>query len=171
MRIRPANAADAPAIAAIHIETWRAAYRGQIPDALLDALDMVHSISSWRERLGRESGSVLVAENGEGIVGFCCLIPSRDRDADPQTTIEIAAIYIQPRHWRQGAGRALSVRAFTEARRRGCETVTLWSLASNDTAKRFYETMGFRLDGAAKTFKTKDGTELPEVRFRITLRI
>ena len=34
--IVPANMEDAPAIAALHSESWRSAYRGLVPDAFLD---------------------------------------------------------------------------------------------------------------------------------------
>ncbi len=59
-------------------------------------------------------------------------------------------------------------RALARAGEDGYKTVTLWVLSSNDAARRFYETMRFRLDGAAKTDKTADGSQLHEVRFRIT---
>ncbi len=169
MTIRPAHAVDAPAIAAINVETWRAAYRGQMPDAVLDGLNVERSTAAWTKQIGEPAGLVLVAVAEEAVIGYCLLIPSRDQDANPQSVGEIAAIYVQPRHWRQGAGRALSAGALAPARERGCQTVTLWVLASNNAAHCFYEKMGFRPDDAVKTFKTKDGNELPEVRFRITL--
>jgi hypothetical protein len=48
MQVRKANIADAKRIAQIHVETWRAAYRGQMPDAILNALDV-----NRRETFGR----------------------------------------------------------------------------------------------------------------------
>jgi ribosomal protein S18 acetylase RimI-like enzyme len=167
--VRIATASDAPRIAKIHVETWRAAYRGQIPDSILNALDVERRTVFWRERIAQERGSVLVAEEGGSVTGFCDLIPSRDKDADPGTVAEIAAIYILPQHWRKGAGRALCQSALAEARKRGCQAVTLWVLASNGAARRFYEAMDFSLDGATKTEWTTDGSELHEVRFRIEI--
>lgn len=165
MLIRTATAADAQKIAQIHIQTWRAAYRGQISDVALDALNVERRTAFWRERLTRAKDSVFVAEDND-VLGFCELIPSRDKDADPQTVAEIVAIYIHPAHWRKGAGRALYNYALTEARQRGCATVTLWVLASNSNARRFYEAMGFSLDGATKTEQASDGSNLHEIRFR-----
>ena len=167
--VRAARAADAPRIAHIHVETWRAAYRGQIPDAVLDALDVERRTAFWRERLTPAGGSVFVVEEDNLVVGFCDLIPSRDKDADPQAVAEIVAIYILPRHWRKAAGRMLCGCALAEARRRGYGAVTLWVLASNAGARRFYEAMGFSLDGADKTDKTTDGSSLQEVRFRMAI--
>ena len=86
-----------------------------------------------------------------------------------EAVAEIAAIYILPQHWRKGAGRALCDRALAEARGRDYKAVTLWVLASNDDARRFYETMGFSLDGAAKADRATDGNELHEIRFRMAI--
>ena len=168
MVVRTAQAADAPKIAHVHVATWRTAYRGQIPDSVLDALDVEHRTAFWRERITRARGSVFVAEDGD-IVGFCDLAPSRDKDAEPQAVAEIVAIYILPEYWRKGAGRMLCGRALAEARRCGYGVVTLWVLASNDSARHFYEAMGFRPDGVVKTEKTTDGSDLHEVRFRIRM--
>ncbi|MGA3266336.1 MAG: GNAT family N-acetyltransferase [Verrucomicrobiota bacterium] len=170
MLVCTAQIADAPRIASIHVDTWRAAYRGQIPDVVLDALDVERRTAFWRQRLAETRGSVFVAENDGVVVGFCDLIPSRDKDADPQTVAEIVAIYIHPGHWRAGAGRGLCGHALDEARRRGYKVVTLWVLDSNAGARGFYEAMGFSLDGATKTEKTTDRSDLHEVRYRIAIR-
>ena len=164
MFVRVANIADADAIAQIHVETWRTAYRGQISDAILDAQSVERRSLFWRERLTQPKGSVFVVEE-DGIVGFCDLIPSRDSDAG-QRIGEIAAIYVLSQHWRKGAGRALCDYALAEARQQGYESVTLWVLASNSIAKNFYEAMEFSLDGATKTEKASDGNNLHEIRFR-----
>lgn len=164
MIVRGANATDAQKIAQIHVETWRAAYCGQISGAVLAAQSVERRAAFWRERLTQSNGSVFVAES-DSVIGFCDLIPSRDKDAN-QAVGEIAAIYVLCQHWRQGAGRALCDWALAEALRRGFEVVTLWVLASNGGARRFYEAMGFSRDGATKTKKASDGSELHEVRFR-----
>src|SRR5436309_2301776 len=113
MRIRTAQPADAPHIAQVHVETWRAAYRGQIPAAVLGALSVERRTAFWLEQLTQSRGPIFVAED-ESVFGFCDLIPSRDPDADLKTVAEIAAIYVLPQHWRQGAGSALCERALAE---------------------------------------------------------
>jgi GNAT superfamily N-acetyltransferase len=167
--IRPATITDARRIAEVHVETWRAAYRGQIPDSVLDALNIQSREAFWTGRLAEPASKILAAVNRGAIIGFCDLIPTRDKDVDGRGTGEIAAIYVQARFWRKGTGRALVNHALAEARRCGYEAVTLWVLATNDSAKKFYTAMGFRPDGAAKTEKMTGGTELQEVRFRLAI--
>src|ERR1700690_2437561 len=169
MLVRTATTADAASIAQIHVETWRAAYRGQISDAVLNGLDVGRRTVLWQERLAQRRGAGFVAEDGDSITGFCDLIPSRDKDADARMVAEIGGIYILPQHWRKGTGRALCNRALAAARQQDYKAATLWVLASNSGARRFYEAIGFSLDGAAKTDRAADGSELHEVRFRMTI--
>jgi len=138
-----------------------------MPDGVLDGLSAERRAVFWHERLTQMRGQVFVAEDGGRIVGFCDLIPSRDKDVDPDAVAEIAAIYVLPEHWRKGVGRTLCRSALAEAGRRGYHSLTLWVLASNVAARHFYEALGFRLDGATKADKLADGSQVHEVRFRI----
>ena len=163
MVVRRANISDAPGIARIHVETWRAAYRGLMPDDVLKALSVERRAQFWREHLSQSPGTAFVAEAGGQVAGFCDLVPSRDEDAGPDAVAEIAAIYIDRQFWRQGAGRALCECALAEARRKGCTRVTLWVLAGNLPAKHFYAAMGFQPDGTSKMHQI-GGAGLPHVR-------
>ena len=49
--IREATASDASGIARVHVDAWRATYRGIVPDAHLDAMSHVRSELRWCERL------------------------------------------------------------------------------------------------------------------------
>lgn len=166
MKIRPATPADAASIVQIHVITWQAAYRGQVPASVLNTIDTDYRMTFWKEHLAQQNGGVFVADFDGESVGFCDLVPSRDHDADPKEVGEITMLYVWPRHWRNGAGRALCDSALGQARVRGYSAVTLWVLTSNIIARSFYEAMGFVLDGSTKVEKIHDGHELHEVRFR-----
>jgi RimJ/RimL family protein N-acetyltransferase len=169
MQVRQATPADARKIAQIHVETWRAAYRGQMPDAILDALDADKRAIFWNNHLATESHGTLVVESEKAIIGFCDLVPSRDKDSNPGEVAEIAAIYVQPGYWRKGAGGALCRFALRATRFQKYLSVTLWVLASNLAARKFYEAMGFSLDGATKVEQSSNNYELHEVRYRISV--
>ena len=70
IRIRRAEDGDRPAIADIHAESWRDAYRGVLPDALLNdkIYDIMHD--RWTSQLIRPDDAVYVAEREGVIVGF-----------------------------------------------------------------------------------------------------
>ncbi len=157
MTIRRATVEDAEALARLHVDAWRVAYRGLVPDSRLDSLDYERRATRFREQLaghGLETApskeETYVAERGGEILGFVTLGACRDADVDPQRVGEIWGIYLAPQHWRQGAGRRLCRFAEGLLASRGCVEIKLWVLAGNVRARRFYEAMGFAADGAVK---------------------
>lgn len=164
---RRATPEDSKRIAEIQVEGWQAAYRGIIPDDYLDSLDSEKRSSIWNQLIGDECGEVCVAVTDNAVTGFCHLIPSRD--ADSEGAFEIAAIYVDPKAWRQGYGSSLCEVALQSAFLHGSPWVTLWVLAENHLGRRFYEAMGFFPDGVTKSEELR-GLTLEEVRYRIDPR-
>jgi hypothetical protein len=54
--IRNAHQNDAAGMAKVHVDTWRAAYQGIIPDNFLETLSYQSTAERWRETFG-ESGT------------------------------------------------------------------------------------------------------------------
>ena len=166
--VREAALDDAPAIARIQVRSWRAAYRGLMPDAVLDGLSAAEREERWTEILGGEGAGAftLVAQLGDAVVGFCSIVlPSRDPDADAATG-EVAALYVDPAHWGGGAGRVLLDAALARVPPERFTHVTLWVLAGNARARRFYAAAGFRTDGAEASHAASGARE---VRLRAAL--
>jgi ribosomal protein S18 acetylase RimI-like enzyme len=165
MKLRIATAADAPAIAEIHVATWRAAYRGLMPDDFLAALSVDERAQMWRNALSRPNPSRLTVAEFDGVFGgFCLYGPTRD-DWAPDVA-EIYALNIHPDRWRHGAGRALCEEAYDEAAARGHTSITLWVMAGNTPAQRFYENLGYAADGAVRTNSHLIGRPFEELRYR-----
>ncbi len=169
LRIREATPADAPAIASVHVRSWRAAYRGQIPDETLDRMSVEDREATWREWLRdpRPEQRAWVAEDGGRVVGFSSTAPTEDADAAPGAA-EVYTIYLEPEAFGQGIGRALFAQAVDDLRDRGFRAATLWVLETNERARRFYEAAGWRPDGAVTTERI-DCSNLPTVRYRVDL--
>jgi ribosomal protein S18 acetylase RimI-like enzyme len=164
MPVRTAVAEDVPEIARLHVSVWRAAYRGHVPDAYLDALDASNNRERWTKNLRDASRLVLVAMEGHLVVGFCSLIPSRDADA-LRSVGEITALYVDASRWRCGHGSALVDSAIDSAPSRNFSELTLWVLTANHGARAFYEARGFEPDGHTKTDQ-RDSFALVETRYR-----
>ncbi|NLE70527.1 MAG: GNAT family N-acetyltransferase [Actinomycetales bacterium] len=162
--IRDAAPADAEAIAAVHVASWREAYRGVVPDAYLDGLDVASRADQWRRTLTNlERGQhVWVAEEEGEVLGFAFLGPSRDEDAD-RTTLEVYAIYLEPHAWGRGVAREL-MRTVVAHVPDGA-AVTLWVLEANDRARHFYRRNGFAPDGVER-MEEFGGQYLKELRYR-----
>ncbi len=167
MTIRLATVSDAASVGRVHVESWRVAYRGIMPDEKIARMDLPTRTAFWTERIAVREWPVFVVEERGQVVAFCHMIPSPDPDDDAKKTGHITSIHVLPGLRSHGHGRALLAQAFAEFRRRGYAEVTLWVLEGNASARRFYETVGFREDGGRKTYL---GTEVPEVRYRIGLR-
>lgn len=172
LAIRQARAEDARAIARVHIKSWQHAYRGQLPDSFLEALDasFERRTTLWAEQIdgSYESGRrVLVAERGGSLVGFVNFGPADGEAADLRLG-EVYAIYLDSIHWGRGYGRALFHAATESLRVAGFREAVLWVLQTNERARRFYEIAGWKADGQTKT-EERGHAVLRDVRYRFTL--
>jgi ribosomal protein S18 acetylase RimI-like enzyme len=168
MRVRPAQIADAEAIAAVHVRSWQAAYRGLIPQDYLDRLDPAERQPGWEHLLTETNWprrGILVVEIDRQVVGLAGLVPARDEDQDPTTVGEIASIYLAPDVWGRGIGKTLMAAALTALKHSPYRQATLWVLDTNARARRFYESTGWRSDGTTKRDDTR-GFPLTEIRYR-----
>jgi ribosomal protein S18 acetylase RimI-like enzyme len=148
--VRHAEESDVPAIAGVHVRAWRAAYRGLVRDAVLDALSEREVMWSGLVPSRDDAHVTIVAEIEGEVVGFCSVAaPSRDADA-PEGTAEIPAIYVEPDRRRSGIGAALMDAALVALEATGWRRVTLWVVATNASAKAFYARFGFAPDGASQ---------------------
>ena len=166
MSIRQATSSDAKGIAQVHVTSWQSAYRGILPDDLLDNLSVQRSQNRWETILADPHSCVLVFEQNDQIIGFASLRASQNEDVDKKTVGEIGAIYLSPNEWRKGYGKRLHDAAIATLREQGFSEVTLWVLRDNQRAIEFYKKVGFRADGATKVDVRPDGVEFHEVRFR-----
>ena len=82
-------------------------------------------------------GNVLVAEMDGSIAGFAAI------DGP-----ELDGLFVEPRLWRRGIGRALVVAAIHEAGQKGLGLVTV---VANPSARDFYERCGFAVEGEEQT--------------------
>ncbi len=163
MDVRRATAEDATALARVHVDSWRHAYAGLLPEERLASLDCERRAASFRKSIESGMEETYLAESEGELVGFLTVGACRDTDLDPDTTGEIWGIYLAPGHWRKGIGRYLCSYGESVLRSRGCNRAVLWVLEANDRARSFYEAMGFRLDGGVKELDL--GRQLTVVRY------
>jgi GNAT superfamily N-acetyltransferase len=133
---------DAAAIAALHAESWRSAYRGLVPeDDLGDGLDD-ERLTFWRARFASPDPDrriVFVAVADGVLVGFACVLA----DADPLYGPLLDNLHVKP-GWRgRGLGAELLRRAreWSRAIAPG-QPMHLWVLAGNGPARQFYRSQG-----------------------------
>jgi GNAT superfamily N-acetyltransferase len=166
--VRAAGPSDAEQIAAVHVRSWQAAYRGLLPQDYLDQLDPADRLPRWRRTL-RETdpagGGVIVAVKDRWICGAAWFGPTRDTDSDPALVGELVGIYLLPEAWGKGLGRSLMTAAVEHLTAAGYSEATLWVLESNVRARGFYAKAGWAEDGAVKQ-DDRLGFPITEVRYR-----
>lgn len=166
MSIRRAVPSDAEGIAIVQVAAWQSAYRGLLPDDVLDRLSLDESKRRWQERIAQPWGHVFVAGQADRIVGFAACGYTDDEDVDRESAGEIYVMYVHPEHWRRGHGTALLQEALDRLRSDGFQEAILWVLRGNEPAIAFYERAGFRADGASALKCRTDGSLMPVVRYR-----
>ncbi|MFF4172881.1 GNAT family N-acetyltransferase [Streptomyces sp. NPDC001744] len=163
MPIREALPRDAAALAAVHVLSWRAAYRDLLPGPYLEGLDVEERAAAWRARLtAPDRPAVLLATAADGRpVAFSCFRPWPGGEFDPATTAELSTLYALPEVWGTGVGRALLAAATGALVEAGFRSAALWVFAGNGRARRFYEAAGWR--------EETGGRLLEELRYRRAL--
>jgi len=140
--IREATAADASAIARVHVESWRTTYCGIVPGDVLANLSTEQRERSWAERLNQPDGLRFnyVAEDDAGaVVGFASGGP--EREGDLVYTGELYAIYLLADQQGKGIGGRLARMVAERLAAMGHDTMLVWVLAKNP-ARHFYAALG-----------------------------
>lgn len=88
------------------------------------------------------AGQVFVAEQESKIVGFSAVLPSADGGT------ELDGLFVEPKTWRNGVGRALVNRCAAFAIARGSAAL---HVVGNPHAEGFYRACGFETVGAQTT--------------------
>lgn len=145
--LRRATVDDAAAIAEVRIASWRATYRGVIPDSYLDQMQLEESTLNWRVILDSAQSSaahhkvcVFVAESDGQVIGFASgmLLPEAKYDLNA----ELTAIYLRPEWQRAGIGRRMLQKVARTLQQQGASSLLVWVLSANHAARHFYEELG-----------------------------
>ncbi|MEO6624757.1 MAG: GNAT family N-acetyltransferase [Burkholderiaceae bacterium] len=163
MRIEQATLEDCREIAGVHILSWQHAYRDLLPTDFLASLSIREREVMWHEALAKGTPQFLVAKDEGKVVGFAAFGPSRDPGAQLHAG-EVWAIYLAPSHWSRGVGRLLWLASYRAMLAQGFKTISLWVIADNERAIRFYQSAGFELEPASVQEFTLGGVQVQEVR-------
>src|SRR6202142_4528508 len=149
MLIRDALETDAPAIAKLHAESWRSAYRGVLSEEYLRNDVHRERLAVWQSRFSQDvqrSMFAIVAEMTSGLAGFVCVFPQKDATFGSF----LDNLHVAPQLTGQGIGRKL----LSESARRLANLPSpaglyLWVIEQNYRARRFYEKAGAQIVGSA----------------------
>ena len=168
MEISRASPEDAYAIAQVHVDSWREAYRTILPADYLAALSVEKRHAFWTQFIA-EGRSELWLVKADGVTqAWINFGKSRDDDLDA-TDAEIWALYVAPPFWSKGIGLQLWLKAKDCMRNQGFSSCSLWVLSENVRAVRFYEMVGFKQGIHSSKSMGLAGIQLTELRYVISL--
>ena len=136
---RWSTATDDRGLADVHRAAWRYAYAGIIPGLTLERV-ISRRGPSWWSRMHDRGFRALVIDCDETLAGYATL--GRHRASPGPARGEIYELYLRPEFLGCGLGRHLFGEARRHLRRHGMEGLTVWALAENEIACRFYLAMG-----------------------------
>ena len=169
--VRRATTDDVDAIVTLHARSWQVAYRGLIPDAMIDRVTSQRAARTERIRAvvtdADDPRRAWVVVDRGAVVGFSIVGPSRDPDAADDTG-EVHTIYLDPDAFGMGIGRMLFSRVTQDLCDCGFRRATLWVLEGNARARRFYEAAGWAFDGTTRDDERPDGI-IRNARYRRVL--
>jgi ribosomal protein S18 acetylase RimI-like enzyme len=143
--IRHAQLSDADQLAIVRTRTWQTAYRGLMPDEILDNFILEEETTRWQSIISSllPDRFIFCACPDEEIVGFCS--GGKNRDQDPVFDCEIFALYVLPKAQKTGLGKALLENGCAFLAERGYKKMIIWTLSENQPARNFYTGMGGHL--------------------------
>ena len=140
MHIRKATLEDAPAIAKVHVDSWRTTYKGIIPQSFLDKLDYDKRTELWINNISNPINEVFVALNDdEQVVGFATGSKrEKNREAD---AADLTSIYLLEQWQGFGLGKLLLKAVMEDFHEKGFTKAYVEVLAKNKT-RAFYQYYG-----------------------------
>ena len=153
---------EAKGKAYVHCRAWKEAYRGLIDQTFLDGRTLEFS-EERALRSFRSGVSTLLAKDGDRVVGFADY--GAYRGDDMQDAGEVYAIYLLGDYYGQGIGARIMNAALQDMP--SIDKAVVWVLKGNQRAIRFYESFGFRFDGASQVLDL--GGEVTELRMVLRL--
>lgn len=167
MTIRYATRGDSEILAHINAKSFQVAFRGIIPD---NVLEDKFSYKSLLGRFGleleeRTTENSIIFKDGKP-VGMQTFARDDDTERD-ETEIDIWRIYVLPEYWGSGVGKELILWGLSELKTKGYKKVALWVVDENERARTFYEKVGFSHDGEIRVINP--GKEINELRYSMEI--
>ena len=157
LRVRPATSEDVEAIAALHVAGYESTYRGMVPDAVIDSRPIELRRRVWGERLAApgQREFVLVAELEGEIAGFSSgRVATAEEGGDGERIGCWENLYLRPDVVGSAnslkVGFALHQATLDGLAACGFDEAVNFVIEGNDRARRFFEAVGWKPDGAQR---------------------
>jgi GNAT superfamily N-acetyltransferase len=171
--VRLAWPTEASSIAELQRRSWATQWPADLAELMLSSVSLAEMDESWRtaiERPPEASFRVLVATDGERVVGFATTMPNQDDDADRSREGAIDQFVVDPPAQHQGHGSRLLNACADTLRADGFVRAACWVNAADDKLRSFLTAAGWAADGATREIGAEDeSARLKQVRLHTSL--
>jgi ribosomal protein S18 acetylase RimI-like enzyme len=171
--VRLAWPREAATIAELQRRSWATQWPADLAELMLTSVSLAEMVDSWRTAIERPPDArfrVLVATDGERVVGFATTMPSQDDDADQGTEGAIDQFVVDPPAQHQGHGSRLLNACADTLRSDSFDVASCWVNAADDKLRRFLTAAGWAADGASREIGPEDESiRLKQVRLHTSL--
>lgn len=145
--LRRARPGDEAALAFIHTESWKTAFREILsPEVLAPRTDRQRITGLYQSVLDRDFPRIILAS----VAGEPCGMVVWGESRDGLEAAELICIHVLPNGWRRGCGSAMMGNALQEMKAAGYTAAVLWVFTANTRARAFYEKLEFSPTGKTK---------------------
>lgn len=146
--IRKVTAGDAPALAYVQTESWKAAFESILSADILKKCTDIHQATAMYQRLldNHIGNGYLLEIDGSP---HCIAYWDKARDEDMPGYAELICIHSLQGNWGKGYGTKMMDTVLRDIREAGYPKVMLWVFTENHRARAFYEACGFVTYGKA----------------------
>jgi ribosomal protein S18 acetylase RimI-like enzyme len=175
--VRAARASDAEGLARVQVASWRAAFAGLVPDAVIAELTSEASVAQWAARWGdaidapptsRHRVHVAVEKPGDPeILGFAAAGPATDEELWPATDGELYELHVAPAAVGDGHDERLLNAVADTLAEDGFGTGYTWVLSGDQARIDFLQAAGWAPDGSRSNLDM--GVNVPAIRLHTRL--
>jgi len=164
---------EASDIASLQRRSWAVQWPADLAELMLNAVSLADMVDTWRQAIEKPPEAtfrVLVATDGQRVVGFATTMPNQDEDADRSTEGAIDQFVVDPAAQHQGHGSRLLNACADTLRADGFVRAGCWVNAADDAFRRFLTAAGWAADGATREIGPEDeSVRLKQVRLHTDL--
>lgn len=172
--VRRAVSGDATGIARVQGAVWSRVYAGLLPAGVLADVAGADGAETWRGTAAAPPSDrhrLLVALDGDRVVGVAALAPAGDPDLVPRLDAELHVFCVDPDEEGRGHGSRLLNAAADVTREDGFGHLHVWLGEPERGLWTFLEGAGWAPDGATRTLDLRGDGEVvvEQVRLRTAL--
>ena len=165
---------ESSSIAELQRRSWAVQWPAELAELMLASVSLADMVDAWRiaiERPPEAAFRVLIATDGQRVIGFATTMPSQDDDADRSWDGAIDAFVVDPVAQHQGHGSRLLNACADTLRADGFVRASCWVNADDQTFRLFLIAAGWALDGATREIGPDDeSVRLKELRLHTNLQ-